>query len=76
MTSQTLSSLPLPRASRLRGNVLARLAQRLIEADARVRERRRLEDLPDWLREDAGLPPRQHTERTMLYLYLQAGLLR
>lgn len=73
--ARTLSSLLLPRSAPSRGSVLARVARRLIEADARARDRRRLENRPDWLRADAGLPPRSRTERAMRDLYLPATLL-
>jgi hypothetical protein len=76
MTLQTLSSsFPVGPAAP-RGNILVLIAHQLIKADQRAPDRRRLQDLPDHLRADLGLPRRSHRKGTVWNLILQADLLR
>jgi hypothetical protein len=65
MTSQTFSSFSFARPTTSWPAAIAHVARRLIAADARARNRRHVEDLPDWLRADAGLPQRSNTERAV-----------
>ncbi len=72
MTSQTLSFPIFSRSAPTPRSIFAQAAQWLVEADERARNRRHMEDLPDWLRVDAGLPPRSDTARSMRGLVLRA----
>ncbi len=64
-----------PRPPAFQGNVFSRLARYLVAVDARARERRRLANVPDWVRADAVLPPHPKAEQGLPELFVQATLL-